>query len=93
MKGGHAAGGADRADAVFQRGETLFKHRNGRIGDARIDVARALQIEQRRGMIGVLKDVGRRLIDRNGAGAGDGSGCWPACRLSVSNAGGLGAAI
>ena len=37
-------------------------------------MAGALQIEQRRGVFGVLKDIGRRLIDRHRASAGDGVG-------------------
>ena len=71
MQRGHAAGGANRADAVFQSGETLFEYGNRWIRDACIDVARTLQIEQRRGVIGILKDVGCGLIDRHRAGAGD----------------------
>ena len=36
-----------------------------------------LQIEQRGGMVGVAKDVGRRLVDRRRARAGDGVGMLP----------------
>ena len=41
---------------------------HGRIAQAAVDVARPLQIEQRGGVIGVLKHIGRGLIDRNRAG-------------------------
>ena len=44
-----------RADAVFQCREPLLQHRNGRIGDACINVAGTFQVEQRRGVVGVLK--------------------------------------
>src|SRR5262249_46652899 len=40
--------------------------------DARIDVAEDLEIEQRRGVVGVLEDIGRRLVDRRRARAGRG---------------------
>ena len=43
----------DRADAAFERGDALLEHRARRVGDARIDVARALHVEQRRGVIAV----------------------------------------
>ena len=72
MHRGHAARRADRADAALERGEPLFKHGGRRIGNSRIDVPGAFEIEQRGGVIGILKDVGRRLIDRHGARAGHG---------------------
>ncbi|MEY9604659.1 hypothetical protein AB7M74_000202 [Bradyrhizobium japonicum] len=72
MQRGHAARGADRADAAFERREPLLQHTGGRIGDARIDVAGALQIEQRGGVVGILEHVGRGLVDRHRAGAGRG---------------------
>jgi len=62
----------DRADAAFERGDALLQHRVRRIGDPRVEVTRALHVEERRGVVGVLEDVGRRLVDRRGAGAGRG---------------------
>jgi hypothetical protein len=35
---------------------------------------RTFEVEQRRGVIGILKDVGRGLIDRDGTGTRDGIG-------------------
>ena len=67
---GHAARRADRADAGFQRRQPFLQHGGRRVGDAGVDVAGALQIEQRGRMVRILKDVGRRLVDRNGARAG-----------------------
>ena len=72
MQRGHAARRADRADAGFQRGEPLLEHGGRRIGNARVDVAGAFQVEQRRGVVGILEHVGRGLVDRNRAGAGGG---------------------
>ncbi len=65
----HAAGRADRADAVLQRRQPLFQNRRRRIGDARVDMSGALQIKKRGCMIRVLKHVGCRLMNRNGARA------------------------
>ncbi len=84
MQRGHAACGADRADTVLQCCETFFQHCRRGIGNAGVDVTRAFQIEECCGVVSILKDIGCRLMDRNGARAGHGSGCWPACRLSVS---------
>ena len=59
-----------RADAAFERGDALLEHRRGRVGDARVDMARAFQIEQRGGIIGVGEDIGGGLVDRHRARAG-----------------------
>ena len=67
MHRGHAAGGADRADAVFQRRQPFLQHRRRRVGNPGVDVAGALEVEQRRGVIGILKHIGRGLVDRDGA--------------------------
>ncbi len=72
MQRGHAARRADGADATFQRGKPLFEHRRGRVRNPGIDVSCAFEIEQRRGVVGVLKDVGGGLIDRDRTRAGDG---------------------
>ena len=74
MQRRHAARGADGADAAFQRGKPLFEHRRGRVRNPRIDVAGALEIEQRRGVVGILKDVGGGLVDRNRTRPRDGIG-------------------
>ncbi len=67
----HAARGADGTDAVLQRRQPLLQHRGRRIGNARVDVAGALQIEQPGGMVGVVEHVGRCLIDRDRPCPGD----------------------
>ena len=55
MQGRHPARGADRSDAPFKRGDALLQHRRGRVGDAGIEMAGALEIEERGGVIEVLK--------------------------------------
>jgi len=58
--------------AAFKRCNAVFQHCLRRVHDARIDVAEFLQAEQARGMVHVIKDIGRGLVDRRGAGAGGG---------------------
>ena len=69
MQRGLPAGGRHRADAAFQRRDALLEHRDGGIGDARIDVPGALQVEQPGGVLDVVEHVGRGLVDRHGARA------------------------
>ena len=59
-----------RADPALERGDALLQHVLGRVHDPRVDVAELGEPEQRRGVLGVAEDVGRRLVDRGGAGAG-----------------------
>ena len=40
--GGHAAGGGDAELRAFQRRQPLLQHADGRVGEARVDVARLL---------------------------------------------------
>ncbi len=72
MHRSHAARRADRADASFQRRKALLEHCRGRVRNPCIDVACAFEIEQRRGVLGILKNVGCGLIDRDCPRAGDG---------------------
>ena len=52
---GVAGGDRERRGAAFERGDALFQHRVGRVGDAGIDVAERLQPEQRGGVVGVVE--------------------------------------
>ena len=47
----------------------LLEHRLGRVHDAGVDVAERLKAEQRGGMIDIVEDEGRRLVDRRDARA------------------------
>ena len=63
---------ADSPDAAFQRGDAFLQHGHGRVGQARVDIAHFLQVEQSGGVIGVAEDIGRGLVDRRLARAGGG---------------------
>ena len=67
---GMARGGDGAAAAAFQRREPRLERGIGRVGQPRIDEAHGLQVEQRRGMVGIVEDIGRGLVDRQGARAG-----------------------
>src|SRR5690606_29905567 len=71
---GMARCAGDGAAPARQFGDALLEHRDGRVGEARVDVAVGLKVEERGGVIDVVEDVGRRLIDRRHARAGGGIG-------------------
>ena len=60
----------ERRRAAFERRDALFEHRVGRVADARIDIAEGLKPEERRRVVDIVEDEGRRLIDRRRARAG-----------------------
>ena len=60
----------ERADAAFEFGDALFKHRRGRIRDPAVAIAFGLEIEQGGAVIGAVEGVGDGLVDRNGDGLG-----------------------
>ena len=70
--GGHAAGHREAADAAFHRRDALFEHGVGRVGDAGVDVAGHLEVEQVGAVLGVVERVGRGLVDGHGGGVGGG---------------------
>lgn len=72
--GGMAGSDRERPGAAFERGDALFEHVVGRVAEPRIDVAEGLQAEQRGGMLDIVEDERRRLIDRGCARAGGGIG-------------------
>ena len=63
-----------RTKPAFQRGNPFFQHSHGRVRYPRIDVPRTFQIEQCRGVIRVLKNVGGGLVNRLRPRAGGGIG-------------------
>ena len=65
-----ARGGGDRGAPAFEAGDALFEHRDGRVGQPRIDVAEIVQVEERGGVIDIVEHIGGRLIDRRRARAG-----------------------
>ena len=60
--------------AAFESRDTLFEDVRRRVHDARVDVAELLECEKTAGMVGILKQVGRGLVDGDGAGASGGVG-------------------
>ncbi|MNW68310.1 hypothetical protein D3C74_470470 [compost metagenome] len=54
--GGHAGAGGYSADAALQRGHALLESRDGRVADARVDIAVLLQREEVGRVVGVLED-------------------------------------
>ena len=64
--------GQQRADAALQRREPLLDHVGGRVHDPGVDVAELLQGEEVRGVVGVVEDVRRGLVDRQRPGSGGG---------------------
>ncbi len=65
MPGGCGECGA----AAFEAGDPLFENGDGRVRQARIDVAEIVQVEERGGVIDIVEHVGGRLIDRRRTGA------------------------
>ncbi len=65
--------GRDRhgAAATFQAGDSSLERGHGGVRDAAVDVAERLEVEQRRGVVGVLEDIRRGLEDGHVAGARD----------------------
>jgi hypothetical protein len=63
-------GGGERRAPAFERGDALLEHRHRGIGDARIDVAEGLQVEQAGRVVRRVEHVGRGLVDRHRARAG-----------------------
>ncbi len=77
VESGLPAGGGHRADAVFEGGDALLEHRDRGIGYARVDMPGPLQVEEGGGVLDVLEDKGRRLIDRHGPRPRGGVGALP----------------
>ena len=83
-------GGAGAERAPYRR-HALLQHRDRRVGDARVDVAEGLQVEQARRVLGRVEYERSRLVDRRRAGAGGRIGDLPGvqaasrCRILVSH--------
>jgi hypothetical protein len=72
--GSHARCHGQCGNAAFERRDALFQHVGGGIHDARVDIARDLQIKQIGAMLGAVKRVGHRLVDGHGHSLGGGVG-------------------
>jgi hypothetical protein len=65
-----AGGGGQRRAPALDRRHAFLEHRHRRVGDARVDVAEGLQVEQAGGVLGGVEDERGGLVDRRGARAG-----------------------
>ena len=61
-------------DATLERGDALLEHVVGRVHDPGVDVPELLEPEQPCGVVGVVEDVARGGVDRDGPGVGRGVG-------------------
>ena len=66
--GSHAGGGRYRTDTAFEGGDAFLQCGDGRVGQARVDVAVLLQGEEVRGVVSIFEDEGGSLVDRDRAG-------------------------
>ena len=60
----------ERGDAALERGDALLEDVGRRVHDPGVDVPEFLEAEEPGRMRGVVEDVGRRGVDRDGAGVG-----------------------
>jgi hypothetical protein len=65
--GGLPRGERERGRAAFERGDALLEDVGRRVHDARVDVAELLQGEEARGVVRVVEDVGRGLVNWHSA--------------------------
>ena len=75
--GGLAAGHRERRDPALELGDPLLEHVARRVHDAGVDVAEHPQPEQIGGVLGVVENVARRRVDRDGARVGGRIGGLP----------------
>ena len=66
---GMPRGNGECRRAALERGDALLQHRLRGAADARVDVAERLQAEQRGGVVDVVEDIGRGLVDGRDARA------------------------
>jgi hypothetical protein len=62
---------------LLERRNALLEGGGGRVHDPRVDISEPLQREELSGMVRVLEDIRRRLIDRHRPRAGDRVGSLP----------------
>ena len=69
-RGRHPRGGRQRPHSALEHRHALLEGGVGRVDDARVGVAEAVEVEQVGRVLRVLEDVGGRLVDRLRARAG-----------------------
>ena len=68
--GGHAAGSSQAGTPALQGCHALFEGGHRGVGEARVHIAKGLQIEQAGGMLGAVKNKAGGLVNRQGPGTG-----------------------
>ena len=69
MDGGHARSHRQSADAALHFYQTLFQHRRGGVHNARVNIARHLEVKQVGAVLRVVKGVGDGLVNGGDSGA------------------------
>ena len=77
------------ARAAFERRDPFGQRRDGRVGQARVDVAHFLQVEELGGVVGVAEDIGGGLVDRHLPRAGGRVGCGAGMDLQACRSRGV----
>ncbi|MFM1943842.1 MAG: hypothetical protein RI897_2824 [Verrucomicrobiota bacterium] len=71
---GLAGGDSEGTGASFERGDALFEDIGGGVHDAGVDIPELLEGEKIGGVVAIFENVGRGLVDGDGAGACGGVG-------------------
>ncbi len=72
--GSLSGGGCQARDAAFEGRDPLLEDVGRGVHDAGVDVAELLEAEETGGVIGIVKNVGRGLVNRHRARLGGGIG-------------------
>ena len=63
-------GGGNGSAAAFEARDPFFQNRDGGIVQTRIDVSEIVQVEERGGVVDIVKNIRGGLVDRCRAGTG-----------------------
>ena len=72
VDGGSAGSNGQSGNTALQSRDALLEHILGGVGQTAVNVAGVLQVEAVSGVLGVMEHVGSGLVNRHGAGIGDG---------------------
>ena len=72
VDGGGAGSHSQGSHAALKGCDALLEHILGGVGQTAVNVAGVLQVEAVSGVLGVMEHVGSGLVNRHGAGIGDG---------------------
>ena len=72
VDGGSTGSHSQGSHAALKGCDALLEHILGGVGQTAVNVASVLQVEAVSGVLGVMEHVGSGLVNRHGAGIGDG---------------------